>query len=504
MTRFGLLLVLLVTVPAAAEPATGPAFDAELASHVYADALAFIAPRALDPVTVPEMTLWGLRGLTSLDSEIAVDDQGPNLRLVAPGRVLWSRPIPVGAAAENWARVATSISIAAWEDSPAIRHAGTQGVITAFFNELFDHLDPYSRYVPPAEAAAEEEQRGGEAGIGVTLMRGRGRSIVVAEAIGDGPGAQAGLRAGDRILAVDGIAADEADLSEMEAALQGPDGSEVVVSLRDRSGRTRTLHLIRADVPAENVFSSRVGADLMVRVTSFTERTASRLANALLAGVDEAHPPRGLVLDLRGNRGGLLRQAIAATDELLPAGIVAMTRGRDPNAAHVWLSSPGALVLSQPLVVLVDGRTASAAEILAAALADRGRAVVVGSSTFGKGLVQIIMHLPDGGELMLTWSRVLAPRGWPIQGLGVLPQVCTSLGEPATFQQFENLAGGLQPMAAALARARAARAPVPPAEVVAIREACPAAVGSPLDLRVARRLLADPTAYATALLPAMR
>ena len=135
------------------------------------------------------------------------------------------------------------------------------------------------------------------------------------------------------------------------------------------------------------------------------------------------------MLDLRGNRGGLLRQAVGAADILLPAGIVAITAGRDPQATRIWRSAPGELAENMPVVVLVDGRTASAAEILAAALADRGRGVVVGSSTLGKGLVQTIAPLPDGGELFVTWSRVLAPLGWPIQGLGVLPQVCTSLGQ---------------------------------------------------------------------------
>jgi carboxyl-terminal processing protease len=152
--------------------------------------------------------------------------------------------------------------------------------------------------------------------------------------------------------------------------------------------------------------------------------------------------------------------------------------------------------------VLVDAQTASAAEILAAALADRGRAVVVGSVTTGKGLVQTITRLPDGAELALSWSRVLAPRGWPIQGLGVLPQVCTSLGEPALSWQLDALASGAQPMAPLLTRARDARVPVPPAEVSTVRDACPPASGTRLDLRAALRLVAEPRAYAAALLGA--
>ena len=150
---------------------------------------------------------------------------------------------------------------------------------------------------------------------------------------------------------------------------------------------------------------------------------------------------------------------------------------------------------------MVDGRTASAAEILAAALADRGRGVVIGSSTLGKGLVQTIAPLPDGGELFVTWSRVLAPRGWPIQGLGVLPQVCTSLGQDTLSWQLAALAQGRQTMAKALEAHRAARAPLPPAQILAIRNACPAAEGRESDLDTARLLIHDPAAYAAALLP---
>jgi carboxyl-terminal processing protease len=218
----------------------------------------------------------------------------------------------------------------------------------------------------------------------------------------------------------------------------------------------------------------------------------------------DPHPPEGIVLDLRGNRGGLLRQAVTAADSFLRSGVVAITAGRDPEATRIWRSNSGELAQDVPVVVMVDGRTASAAEILAAALADRGRGVVIGSATLGKGLVQTIAPLPDGGELFITWSRVLAPRGWPIQGLGVLPQVCTSQGQDALSAQLASLAIGQQTMAAAIATHRAARAPVPPAQIVAIRSACPAAEGREADLDAARKLIHDPAAYAAALLPPLR
>ena len=262
--------------------------------------------------------------------------------------------------------------------------------------------------------------------------------------------------------------------------------------------------MARAMVPPETVFADPVGDLLLLRITGFNRTTATHLAEALQEGMAADHPPAGIILDLRGNRGGLLREAVESADALLPAGVVAYTAGRDPAANHVWRSETGELAQGVPVVVVVDGRTASAAEILAAALTDRGRAVAVGSTTLGKGLVQTIDPLPDGGELFVTWSRVLAPRGWPLQGLGVMPQVCTSLGEAALQRELTALAEGVQPMQHEIEEERSARAPLTPAHILAIRNVCPAAEGRDADLTTARALIDNPAAYAAALLPPLR
>jgi carboxyl-terminal processing protease len=240
---------------------------------------------------------------------------------------------------------------------------------------------------------------------------------------------------------------------------------------------------------------------LLIRVTGFDRETGVRLARELDRVAAAAHPPAGIVLDLRGNRGGLLREAVGAASALLPPGIVAITAGRDPQASRVWRTDADEIGSSFPLVVLGDGPWPSPGSLRAAPLADRGRAVVIGSSTLGKGLVQTIDPLPDGGELFVTWSRILAPGGWPIQGLGVLPQVCTSLGEDALGRQLAALAEGVQPMQDAIARHRAARAPLTPVQVLGLRSACPAAEGRDIDLTAARTVIANPAVYAAALLP---
>jgi carboxyl-terminal processing protease len=291
------------------------------------------------------------------------------------------------------------------------------------------------------------------------------------------------------------------DAASVQSWLTGADGTEVGLRLLRGARHASTVVLARAPIAPETVFSTRTAALLVVQVTGFDAGTVRQLMRAITRGLAVRRRPDGIVLDLRGNRGGLLAEAVTSAGLVLSPGVIAITQGRDPAADRIWQAGAGDIALNTPLVVIVDGRTASSAEVLAAALADRGRAVVVGSATFGKGLVQTIDPLPDGGELFVTWSRILAPRGWPVQGLGVVPQVCTSLGEAALGRQLAALADGNQPMAAAIARERDARAPVPAAEAVAIRDACPAAEGGEIDLSAARVLIEDPAAYAAALLP---
>ena len=503
MNRLSVLLLLLLIVPSHAQPVANGGFDPGLVAQVYTVALAFMEPRTLDPVPVPTLTVWGLRGLTALDPDLTAGQIDGKLVLSARNRVLAEQPVPVDDSAAAWAAAAVRLSEAAVAASGAVRRAGTQGIIQSFFDELFNHLDPYSRYVAPREATEDRTERNGTAGLGITLAQ-RGGTIWVRNAVTDGPAAVAGVRPGDAVLAVDGARVRGMDAAAVAGLIAGPEGTTLRLSWRGHDGRLHAEEMERVMVPPETVFAQQVDEVLLLRVTAFNHSTAAHLSDALQEAMAATQPPAGIIVDLRGNRGGLLREAVESADALLPAGVVAYTAGRDPDADHVWRSEAGELARGMPVVVVVDGRTASAAEILAAALADRGRAVVVGSTTLGKGLVQTIAPLPDGGELFVTWSRVLAPLGWPLQGLGVVPQVCTSLGEAALRRQLTALAEGTQPMQQEIDRERSARAPLSPTQMLAIRNACPAAEGREADLATARVLLDNPAAYAAALLPPMR
>ncbi len=500
-TILRILLLTLLVGAARAEPFTqSQALDQGMISDVTASALAFMAPRTLEPVSTAQLTLWGLRGLSTLDPRLATDLTPQALRLSVNGRPVLVRPPPDASDLRGWANATAQISRVAWDASETVRRLGTTGVLRAFFDEMLNHLDPYSRYAGPAEASADTLRRNGRAGLGIELTR--TGSFFLVRSVADGsPAAQAGVRPGDMLLAIDGQPLAGADLAAAHALMAGPEATPVSLTLRAPQHAPRTLSLSRMLITPPTVFAQRQGDLLVIRITSFAHDTAEALAREITRRQPPGHPALGLVLDLRGNRGGLLRQAVASVETLVAHGLIATTAGRDPDAAHSYIADGTDLAPGLPVVVLVDGRSASAAEVMAAALADQRRAVVVGSATLGKGLVQTILPLPDGGALSLTWSRILAPLGWPLQALGVLPQVCTSLGEDQLRRQLSELSAGRQPMARALTHHREARAPLSPAMILDIRNACPADEGRGGDMIAAEALVHAPAAYASALIP---
>ena len=474
---------------------------------MLASAYEVILERQLETATPGEIGLWSLRGLEVLEPALRPELRAGTLLLSGPDRLLGARPVPVAPEGAPAASVAAPLATAiaalldvAWRTSPALRRAGLDRMLQSAFEELFNHLDPYSRYLTPEEAAAARARRVGQSALGLRLAAGRGRAVLVATVTPGSVAAQAGVEQGDRVLAVDGIRVSADNLAEVAALLEGPAGTEVSLLLQ-RGRRRFEVVIPRVVVTPETVHAERRDDILWLRLDGFANDTDRRLAGAV-ASAEREGAFSGLVLDLRGNRGGLLGQAVAVASAFLPGGPVARTAGRHPDSVRLYLADADDLARGLPLVVLVDGRSASAAEIVAAALSDRGRAVVVGSATMGKGLVQVVVPLPNGAELLVTWARVLAPRGWPIQGLGVLPAICTSLGPEAMAAQLARIqAGEAPPMAAALLRQRAARAPVPASEVAALRGACPPAEGREADLLAAQRLIRSEVAYRAALSP---
>jgi len=469
---------------------------------VLARSHSLILERHLEAASPTDLVLWSLRGLTVLDTRLNAELRADGILLLGEDRVLATGPLaPLsrpGTAIERGTAVAMMLEgfyDAAWRASPQLRRAGAERMLASGFEELFNHLDPYSRYMTAEDARAARERRVGQSGLGLRVAVQRG-ALVIDTLTRDGPAALAGIRSGDRLLAVDGRPLGPRDPGLAARLLEGPEGSEVRLTVL-RAGRRRNVTLLRELVVPETVTAERGDDILFVRLSGFSAVTDRRLTQVLRDGFAE-RVPRGVVLDLRGNRGGLLSQAVAVADIFLTDGEVMRTEGRHPEANRRYLAGGQDLAEGLPVVVLVDGRTASSAEIVAAALSERGRAVVVGSATMGKGLIQIVAPLPNGAELLVTWSRILAISGWPIQGLGVLPALCTSLGPEVMAQGLAALRQGEAPMGRMLARQRAARVPVLASEIAALRNACPPAEGRDDDRVAARALIETPAAYARA------
>jgi len=505
VNRAAILILFCAVLPVLwSQPAAAAnSFDAAAAAKIWAAALTYIAPRSLIPVSIPKMTIWGLNGLAALDPDLNTTLEDDQIRLYGPEQLLLSVPAPPGTDVNAWADAASLIASAAYAASPALQQAGTQGLIESFFDELFNHFDPYSRYEPPLQAAQDQLMITGLAGTGI-LLRPQGGNVVIASVDVDSPAAEAGLDPGFQVLSVDGEPAYPGQVTALNDRMNGLAGTTTTLRVLDPNDiAPQYVTLTRAYIPPRTVFPEQLDPGIVgLKINGFNKGTSDQFSAALVAALAGQPSAKGVVIDLRGNRGGVLRQAVLVADSLLPSGTIVIASGRDPDADQKFAAEGTDLTGGLRLVVLVDGQTASAAEILAAAIADNRRGVVVGSETLGKGLVQTLSPLPDGGELYVTWARVLAPRGWPLQTLGLMPQVCTSVGSQALNSELRALAGSHNLMAPLLAAARALRAPVPVDQVLALRDQCPAAIGGDLDVDAAKFLLATPSAYQAALLPA--
>ena len=302
-------------------------------------------------------------------------------------------------------------------DSPALIDDALRGLVGG--------LDPYSTYLDAEEYAdLRVSTAGSYAGIGIEVST-ADRALRVVRPFRDSPAAAACIRSGYMIAAIDGTPVGS-DLDAAMSRMRGPRGSRVVLAVT-RPGSELPLEFTveRAQVDVHSVAMFRLdGGFIYARINSFSDTTASDFS----AGIarlrrDLGEKPRGVVLDLRNNPGGVLESAVEIADQLLEEGVIVTAEGRTPAARFSMSATPGEVLPGIPVVVLVNGTTASAAEILAGALQDHHRATLLGRRTFGKGSVQTVMPLSGGRAIKLTTSRYYTPSGRSIQGSGIEPDV---------------------------------------------------------------------------------
>lgn len=300
-------------------------------------------------------------------------------------------------------------------------------LIEAAINGMLTSLDPHSSYLSPDDASAMRVQTRGEfGGLGIEVTQEEGFVKVVSPIDGT-PADEAGMEAGDFITHVDGESVLGLQLDEAVDLMRGPVGSEIIITVvRESEPEPFDVSIIRDTIKLTAVRTRLQGSTVVLRVTTFNDQTTPNLISGLneqveaAGGIDKVN---GFVLDLRNNPGGLLTEAISVSDQFLEKGEIVSTRGRNASDGERFNATAGDLAMEKPLVVLINGGSASASEIVAGALQDHRRAIVVGTKSFGKGSVQTVMPLRGDGAMRLTTARYYTPSGRSIQALGVSPDI---------------------------------------------------------------------------------
>ena len=311
--------------------------------------------------------------------------------------------------------------------SEYVEEVSSKDLIEAAIDGMLTSLDPHSSYLSADDAAKMRVQTRGEfGGLGIEVTQQEGFVKVVSPIDGT-PADAAGMEAGDFITHVDGQSLLGLTLDEAVGMMRGPVGSEIIITVvREGEDEPFDVSIIRDTIKLTAVRARTEGDTIVLRITTFNDQTYPNLVNGLEKQVEEAggiENINGIVLDLRNNPGGLLNQAIRVSDAFLEKGEIVSTRGRYSEDSERYNAKSGDLANGKPIVVLINGGSASASEIVAGALQDHRRAIVVGTRSFGKGSVQTVMPLRGEGAMRLTTSRYYTPSGRSIQALGVSPNI---------------------------------------------------------------------------------
>jgi len=439
----------------------------------------------------------GLSALSKIDNRLSVTPENGKLDLDYDGKTAATFIAGGNLSADDWADLTTNALAAARKVSPKVEKADGEKVYKAMFDGMTSRLDRFSRYEGREEATDEHAMLEGFGGLGVDITFDAGVVRIVGIQRFT-PAERAGLLANDIIGSIDGVPTKSLDEQTVVDRLRGPVGSKVALTI-ERAGAVAPLEITvrRAHIVPETVAYKREGDVAYIQISEFNESTAASVRSDLeTARSDIGSRMRGIVLDLRDDPGGLLNQGVAVADLFIDSGLIVSTRGRDPDSVQHFNASDGDVTKGLPMAVLINGDSASAAEIVASALQDSGRAVVIGSNSYGKGTVQTVLDMPNGGEFVLTWARFFAPSGYTLNHLGVLPTICTDGGQAATI--MADLAGGR--LKAVPVSERNSTSPDDTAALDRLRALCPAYHGAhAVDLDVALRLLAEPRLYSTAL-----
>ena len=403
------------------------AFPKEQAQATIATAFETITKKFIHPVKVSDLSVTGLKALSRMDKGLLFKEDDKHLTLQFSGAPIWHFVKPDEDEIEEWAETLVDATLLARRVSKEVRSKSQDDLYRAMLESMLQSIDEFSHYADPSKALSHQAKRHGYGGIGIILDKSKA-ALRIEKVFPESPAFRAGLQVDDQITHVNGDRVLTLSLAEVAKLIRGPVMSKVSLRVdRTKDNLSFEVDVERSRVIRPTVEISGSPAVPILAVSGFNKDTAASLKRAIQKVLgDTKHAEKGFVLDLRGNPGGLLRQSVRVSDLFIAGGKLIGARGRHPQANRSYRADQVDIANGLPLVVVVDGKSASAAEIVATTLQDRGRAVVVGTTSYGKGTVQTITRLPNGGEMTLTWSRLMPPSGYFYHRLGVLPTLCTS------------------------------------------------------------------------------
>ncbi|WPZ33589.1 S41 family peptidase [Thalassobaculum sp. OXR-137] len=422
----GVALLLLGSCTGSRPESPGPtSFAMDTGAEAFSIGYEGIADLYVEPVPTQSLALAALDGVAALDPAIDFVRRGDSLIVTETGTPFAKFTVPGDDNPTKWARLTAAALEAARQRSLVLSETTADRLYEVAFDAIAGKLDRFSRYHNAAETRAGRAARKGYTGIGVTIGEANG-SVIVASVFHGSPASTAGLLPGDRFVSVAGHSVTDKDMEATANLLRGTIGTTVAIRIA-RGTEERTFEILRQRVIEDTVSYAAVGGMAYFKVSGFNSDTAHALSQALLeakAALGDDLP--GIILDLRQNRGGTLDEAVEVADLFVDHGIILETQGRHSMSRHRYDAEYRTTATLAPIAVLIDSGSASAAEVVAAALQDSGRALVIGARSYGKGTVQRVIDIPPiSSELILTWARMHAPSGYALSDFGVFPSICT-------------------------------------------------------------------------------
>ena len=448
---FIILSLVACTKPAEEIKLKSESIQKELAIETFSIGFQQISARYIKKISVEELALNGLKGLSNIDPSIQIRkvDNTVTIKSNIIKKRLYKAPTTHDA--RGWAQ----LTVAAIDHIKSGSITFRQTKMIRFYEVIFDGslslLDVFSRYRNKKEAKKNQEKRSGFGGIGIQFKNTK-NGIVVTQVYTESPAFIAGIKVKDVITHIGKSKLKGLTSSQTSNLLRGKIGSIVdvrILPLNDNTLNTNNSSSLNLSLKRDRVFAPTISYALQngvlhIQLSSFNGRTARdltfNLTHALkkVSGVS-GKKTKGIIIDLRDNPGGVLKQAVKVTNLFLSNGKITSTQGRHPSSNHNYNAYGKDITNGLPVVILINGRSASAAEILAAAMQDHARGIVIGSTSHGKGTIQTVIKLPNEGEIAITWSRFKTPSGYFPHELGIPPSICvTGLKQSLVSQHIQN------------------------------------------------------------------